>query len=189
MFTLIDATVLIAATAVALVPIRYAYASGMLEALPPPWTPASVLSIVLELHWILAPPLVTWSLAVWVLRLRQPRPRLRRLFRQAGMAATTAILLTVLLLLIKIFGLFGVAFVLDPNRFATSGDWLVFEAVIEYPRQHLGALCDAVLAVWLVLWLARVWRCEASWVDRVGRALGILGVAYGLLFSCLAFMG
>ncbi len=105
------------------------------------------------------------------------------------MAATTAILMTVLLLLLKVLGMFGFAFVVDPIRFKTSGAWLVLEALFVDTKQHLTALCDAVLAVWLVLWLARVWRSEASWVDRAGRALGIFGVVYGLLFSWISFVG
>jgi hypothetical protein len=85
--------------------------------------------------------------------------------------------------------MFGVAFLTDPNQFATSIVWLFFEVVMRDTKEHLNALSDAVLAVWLVLWLARVWRSEASWIDRAGRALGIFGVVYGLLISWIAFMG
>jgi hypothetical protein len=182
--------VLIAATAVALVPMRYAYtAVGLIRESPPRPTLEWLVLLSLESYWILVPLLVAWSLALWALRLRKPRPEFRRLFRQPGMAATTAILLTVLLLLVKIVGMFGVAFLVDPNEFATSGVWLFVDVIATDTKQHRSALCDTVLAVWLVLWLARVWRSEASWIDRAGRALGIFGVVYGFLASWISFMG
>ncbi len=188
-FTLIDAMVLIAATAVALVAIRYIDDLDLLGASRAGWTFEGVWLAALGLHWILTPLLITWSLALWVLRLRQPRPRLRRLFRQPGMAATTVILLSVVLLLFKLFGMIAIVCLANPSAFGTSGGGLPFEVLFVYSRQYLGALGDALLAVWLVLWLARAWRCEASWIDRAGRALGIVGVVYGLFFSCIAFVG
>lgn len=187
-FTLIDAMFLVAATAVALVPIRYAYDSDMLEALSAAWTFEGVWEFALGLHWIFTPLLVTWSLALWLLRLRQPRPRLRRLFRQPGMAATTAILLSVVLILIKLFAMLVIVF-LAAKAFARSGEGLALDFLFVCSRMYSAALCDALLAVWLVLWLGRVWRCEASWIDRAGRALGIFGVVYGLLFGWIYFMG
>ena len=47
----------------------------------------------------LAPLIAMWTLAFAMLRLRPPRPRLRRLFRQSGMAAgsTSLVVLTVFL--------------------------------------------------------------------------------------------
>jgi hypothetical protein len=97
-FTLIDAMVLIAATALALVPIRYGDSFGLLESIPSTSALEWLSFFAYGSYWILTPLLVAWSLALWALRFRQPRPRLRRLFRQPGMTATTAILLTVLLL-------------------------------------------------------------------------------------------
>ncbi len=95
-FTLIDAMVLIAATGIALVPTRNLYI----------WiSPGSLLEIRNSddlwnfgrgVHLILIPLVLTWATALWVLRLRQPRPRLRRVFRQPGMASCTAILCYVL---------------------------------------------------------------------------------------------
>jgi hypothetical protein len=188
-FTLIDAMVLVAATAIGLVPMRYVYADGTLgQTLSAGLGWETLAMISLGSSFVVTPLLVTWSLALWLLRLRQPRPRFRRLFRQAGMAATTAILLTALLVAFKLASVLGVAFLGDSAPSAVSGI-LLFDILFMYTRSCLTALCDGVLAVWLVLWLARVGRSEASWLDRAGRALGIFSVVYSLLFSRMAFLG
>lgn len=181
--------VLIAATAIALVPIRYVTGFSFPgEAVHTAWTFESVWSIILGSQWILTPLLVTWSLALWILRLRRPRPRLRRLFRQPGMAATTVVLLSVVLLLFRFLALCAVAFLEDPNLFARAGEGLTLDVLFVFSKQYTSELCDALLAVWLVLWLAGAWRSERSWIDRAGRTLGVLGVVYGLLFSFFAIM-
>jgi hypothetical protein len=185
-FTLVDAIVLIAAMAVALVPIRYFLTPDLLEARPTSWSLSSIWEFTLGWHWIATPFLVTWSLAVWVLRFRQPRPRLRRLFRQPGMAATTAILFSFALTGTKLFGLFGIHFLANSSGLA---DWhnLAPELFFMYSMRYLNVLCDAVLSVWMLLWLAGAWRSEASWVDRFGRGLGVFGAVYGSVFNCFAY--
>jgi len=100
-FTLIDAMVLIAATALALVPIHYIYAAVGVFDLPTDSSLDSFLIIMMGVYAILIPLLITLSLALWLLRLRRPRPRFRQVFRQPGMAASTAILLAALLSLVR----------------------------------------------------------------------------------------
>jgi hypothetical protein len=88
-FTLVDAMVLIAATAIAMVLMR-----PLLEEMRPLGVHSlgdalrlgSTVSVTLE------PMALTLSLAVGLLRLREPRPRLRRAFRQPGMVACMAVL-------------------------------------------------------------------------------------------------
>jgi hypothetical protein len=186
-FTLIDATVLIAATAVALVPVRYAFSFGLVQGLPATWDVESGASFAFGLTWIVTPLLITWSVALWILRLRQPRPRLRRLFRQPGMAATTAILCALLLRAIEILGMVAIAMVAEPFGFAADGDLFSVDELGVQSDQWLRTLGGAVLAVWLVLWLARVGRCERSWIDLAGRLLGAFGMVYGLLSGWIAF--
>jgi hypothetical protein len=187
-FTLVDAIVLIAATAIGLAPIRYFVADGFGEAISAPASWEFVAVIALDAYWILTPLLLTWTLALWLLRLRQPRPRFRRLVRQPGMAATTAILLTVLILPVKVVGMFAVAWLAGSYPFVAANNELRMDIFFVYARHYLTALCDGVLAAWLVLWLARVWRSESSWIDRAGRALGIFVAIYSALFSCVAFV-
>ena len=88
-FTVIDAMVLIAATAVALVLMRPLLEEMRLLGVH---SPGDALRLGLTVSVILEPMALTLSLAVGLLRLREPRPRLRRVFRQPGMAACMAVL-------------------------------------------------------------------------------------------------
>src|SRR5262249_45497282 len=92
-FTLIDAMVLIAATAIAFVPIRYILGDFRF---PETRTLSDLVERGAELSVILEPLALMLSLALWFLRLRRPRPRLRRIFRQPGTAAGTAIIVCTL---------------------------------------------------------------------------------------------
>src|SRR5262245_26651114 len=88
-FTVIDAMVLIAATAVALVLMRPLLEEMRLLAVHPL---GDALRLGLTVSVLLEPMALTLSLAVGLLRLREPRPRLRRVFRQPGMATCMAVL-------------------------------------------------------------------------------------------------
>jgi hypothetical protein len=187
-FTLFDAMVLIAATAIALLPLRLFLSgySGLSESL-------SLAHRIVELGFVadalICPLALSLSLALWVLRLRQPRPGLPRVFRQPGMAACTAILVyssffltaTLISLFLSYFasGVFHNHMFLEFN-FAI---WILI-----MPMSMMGV---TVFAVWIVLWLTGAWRPEPSWIDRAGRVLGTYWVANSLLFgsSVLAGLG
>ena len=92
-FTLVDATALIAATAVAFVPIRLFDNDpethlGLQDS---GWTLWSILLFGWELNLLMSPLVVAWSAALCLLRLRCPHPRLSRACRQPGTAACLAI--------------------------------------------------------------------------------------------------
>jgi hypothetical protein len=85
-FSILDAMILVAASALGLALIRFLYATGRYLSMGRPWY-AFVAQYTVEAT---VPFLITWTLAFLVLRLRQPRPRLRRLLRQPGMVACGA---------------------------------------------------------------------------------------------------
>ena len=154
--TLIDAMVLVAATAVALLPIRLVYPSFLIEAFPIEWAPESVWSIALAWNWILGPFTVAWSIALWVLRLLQPRPSLRRVFRQPGMAASTAVVLSVLLFAIKLLVIFGFSALTETAVPGGLSNLFADGVIFAYAKADFAVVSgDVVLAVWLVLWLGR----------------------------------
>jgi hypothetical protein len=157
-FTLLDAMVFVAATAVGLAVIRTCspvYYTWQYTPIPPPtWVNWS--SVVFS-HWsfYLSPLPAAWALAVLILRLRAPRPTLHRVFRQPGLVASCAVVLCVLA---------GVAHYLADLHRPSYHEW-----PFEYTTYSAGC---AVGAVWLVLWLGGRWRAERSWIDRLGRGLG-----------------
>lgn len=101
------------------------------------------------------------TVAFLLIRLRQPRPRFRRLMRQPGMAAGIAAasaMIVGVVLIAAAFALVGM-----PAREIRYRGWFL---------PIFAPAGGAVAAVWLFLALARVGRPEAGWIDRLGRALG-----------------
>ena len=158
-FSLLDAMILVAATAVGFGGIRicspefYSYQYTPIP--PPPWLNWSA---VVFSNWAfyLSPLPAAWTVAAVVFRLRSPRPPIRRLMRQPGAVASTAATMLILI---------GAAhFLLDlhnPSR---------HDVPFEYTSFSLGC---GVGAAWLILALSMRWRAEPSWVDRFGRVLGV----------------
>src|SRR6516162_3188962 len=93
-FTLVDAMVLIGATAAALFCVRDIDARTSFDIDSTPFSEWSVqlmlshaVSLGADLNTLLAPVMVSWSAALWLLRMKKPRPRAWRVYRQPGMAA------------------------------------------------------------------------------------------------------
>ena len=143
------------------------------------------------------------TLACLAFRLRRPRPDRRRLFIQPGAAALLA---CSLLLAFKIpemaaslnaptvenlSGMRAYPFPVGDSGFllleksargnGVVGSLSVHEcfsvtvASITYPCGY------AVATVWLVLALSGRWRPEKSWIDRLGRVLGVIWILITIL--------
>ena len=111
-----------------------------------PSTRAAVTLMVEEFVQLLSSVLVGLTLVQPFLRLRRPRPPLRDLVRQSGFVACLGVIV-------------GTFIFVD----------LGWVARIEVPWQAIVA--SALLLFWPVLGLPP-WRSEASWIDRLGRAVG-----------------
>jgi len=122
-----------------------------------------------------APLFVMWTVAFAILRLRKPRPRLRRLFRQSGMAAcsTSLIVLTVFLAL-RLLGLMQIG-----GEFLGAGPDYWFPTAF---REILPWVGSSVAAVWLNLVLSGRWIAEPSWIDRLGRLLAAYWIGVAILY-------
>ena len=164
-FTISDAMILIAATAVGLTGNRWAGWSIPLH-LPAADPVALRYSLMIEEAEIACIPcLAAWTLAFPVLRLRMPRPRLRRVMSQPGMMACSAACL----------GL------------AINAGWILIHRVV-YPSHpvydlfylngnHITKYAERagflIVGSWFALAVTRGWHPVACWIDRLGRALGL----------------
>jgi hypothetical protein len=111
-----------------------------------------------------------WSLAWLLLRLRRPRPRLRRLMRQPGMVACTASAVVLGIRLINHLSIAG----LIACHYGGADAWGYLDDITtqdEMPFVPSQIGC-AVAAAWAVQALGGCWRPERSWIDRMGRVLG-----------------
>ncbi len=98
--------------------------------------------------------------ALFVMRLRRPRPSLRKLSRQPGCvacAAGSAALLAGGLLVLS-----WTLFREDPRMRLEAPSWPAVESYV----------AAAVLAAWAALLLGGRWRSEPTWIDRAGRVCG-----------------
>lgn len=129
--------------------------------------------MVIDLILGLSPLLLVPTMTVFVLRLRRPRPSIRRLVRQPGFATSLAV--------VWVWAVNSVtAMISMVYHRLTGGRWDM------YVTPELGSLfvpiyfrelrCDwyevAVLAIWSYLLVGRLARSEAGWIDRLGRVLG-----------------
>jgi hypothetical protein len=167
--TLLDALILVAATAAALALIRSFVATSAdlfyYDEPPAPWWKHYLsTSYVFGVGSRFASMLM---LGVLVICLRRPRPPWRRLARRPGAVACAAAAATMAVNGIEV-GAWALFRTVD-----IGGVWDPYQPVYE-SRVSL-----AVIAAWAALALGGRWQAEPSAVDRAGRALGF----YWVIFS------
>jgi hypothetical protein len=155
-FTIVDAMVLVAATALGVAcfqlwPEWYLSTAGRsvaatLKEAVGYWGPMIGATIALP-----------WSVALLALRFRRPQPPLRLLVCQPGTVAAFA-------------AAFGVPLILVDSKYAMGGAFMfAFTAAARVgPLVGFG---------WIVLALSGAWRSEPDWIDRTGRVVDIFWIA------------
>jgi hypothetical protein len=112
-----------------------------------------------------------WTVAIFLLGLRQPRPPLRRLILQPGMAACGAVVLWLgfktLLLVTMMVG--------EPQK------WTLVTYYVGDGVALVSWAAPTVAGAWLVLAIAGRWRLARGWIERCGRALGVSWLALEVL--------
>ena len=125
-------------------------------------------------YWLHGPGscvVVPWMAATIAIRLRRPRPRLIRF--QPGFVACVAVMVALLP---------GWAWYMTIRHrpgFQKSEGFEQAWAVTTHWTE------TAVLGAWLALILARKWRPEPSWIDRMGRVLGLYWIVQLLALLAL----
>jgi hypothetical protein len=167
-FTIADAMILMAATAAGLALIR---SKGMDFSQPPTNGALRIVNLVFTANRATFPFLMTWTPALLILGLMSPRPVWRRLFRQPGMAACSAATLVMAIELIP-FVLYAMTLGVET---AISKGFLVRmnQLVVTYAQN----VPFSIEGAWATLVLSGLWRCERTWIDRVGTILGIVWIA------------
>jgi hypothetical protein len=153
--------VLLAAPRIAMVPIRSFFATHRDSlVVPDDWTTGLLWLHASYVSAILKPLVISWGAALRLLRLRQPRPPLRRVFRQPGTAACTAIVISFVFESSR--QLIKVSF--DVMNDLTHEFWHGI-AILSLIRLEQNVGGPAVLIAWVALDLGRACRPERSWID------------------------
>lgn len=162
-FSLFDAMILVAATAVGFGIIQTCSPEFYVYQYTPIPSPTWVnwLAVVLS-NWAfyLSPLPAAWTLAALMLRLRHPRPPLRRLMRQPGAVSSFA---GTMLILVGVLH-----YQIDRH----NPSW--HTGPFEYTTYSLGC---GIGAVWLISLMSKRWRVERSWIDLLGRSLGVYWIS------------
>jgi hypothetical protein len=168
-FGILDAMLCIAAVAVGLGANRAEWERLQHQDRPSPFY---------DLLWLWLPHLSAWTVAVLIMHLRPPRPSFGRLMRRPGAVACLASFAFAFV----IAGMFAIIAV--EANFVWPG-----ERLIDLPRRPIAAYvidyCRlvgiAVIGAWLALAAPGRWRPEPTWIDRLGRALGLTWIAVSLV--------
>jgi hypothetical protein len=172
-FNLLDAIILVAATALGFAGMRLCREIGI------PYAYAE--RPIFRGFYTVSPLLAAWTVAVPFLALRGPRPRLRRLARQPGLAACVSAALVIVA---------EIAFPFLRYLVAPPG-WRVYSDRLHEILQIMARVIPAkngydyffallwvriagyaVAAAWIILALSGGSRSQPSWIDRLGRILG-----------------
>ena len=173
-FGLLDAMILVAVAAIAIASVRrfrpsYRNSLGFLfegrgERL------ADLLPVATLILW-------PFVLAFLLIRLRKPRPDLRRLARESGFQAGLAALIGGMMCLID-------QSIYLVRRSSPDGLRLFFEVFAWGSCRHIAT---AIITAWTLAACLRRRRVEKSWIDRAGRFLGwcwitlwVFELAYGI---------
>ncbi len=185
-FQLLDAMILVAAIAFACgITQGLSYATDGAFSWPAIWEAAQSapdgLAKVVEISavlLILALPFAGMlSLAVIPVRLMGPRPRCLRLARQPGTTAMWAAGLGIVLSAVQL----GIAAWTGLGNLDVYQIMIATHSCISYPGL-------AVLGAWASLLIARRWRSEKSWVDRMGRVLGFFWILVGVFVPIIILL-
>ena len=140
--------------------------------------------IALVLLIFATPVAVAMTLGVLAIRLRMPRPRWRRLSRQPGVVACLALALSWVAA-----GAYTVGNVLSNHP--TAGTAPGLPPGTTFVRSSASFLEEfavfgsvlggfAVVVAWSTLVLVGRWRLEPTWLDRLGRLIGVAWVGMAL---------
>lgn len=128
--------------------------------------------------------LMPFSVATFVLRMRSPRPRRSRSLRQPGTTACVTVIVVAvgnacaLLATATYMSVFGKG----EHQFRIVMHYFI---ALYNPAIPVGSV---IMGVWLFQAVYRRWQSDPSWVDRVGRSLGVAWILVDFQRWCLEWI-
>ncbi|MDG3006866.1 hypothetical protein [Paludisphaera mucosa] len=127
-----------------------------------PWGGRAI-HLLMRLSAVIGPVVAALTVAAVVVRLRHPRPRLRRLVRQPGLVACVAATIALAMTLVQI----------TPTTIMAIGSGTLPAWMYDL-RVFVARSCGySVVGAWLALSFSGRWRSERGWIDRFGRTMGV----------------
>lgn len=146
------------------------------------------------------------TVALAILRLRQPRPPIRRIARQPGAVACFAALTAVAFRLGEeaLYLVLGhltrqqssvhlpsppFVRIISAGPLPSAGEWLRNALLEMFPVLVSPSVTVAVAVGWCILRAGGLWRPDAGWIDRSGRWLGLYWIGLGIALAVLMEIG
>jgi hypothetical protein len=172
-FTLLDAMVLVAATAIGL-----AAARGLHK---PIWSMTSMsvesglysaISLAVARWIVIALPMAwAWTITLSLLGLRGFQTGRRAPLILPGSAACGAATIAMAIEMINLLAVLS-AIVIWGGMSRPRMGWLIAELIVEIDMPGVATPGLAVTIAWVALAVSRRWQPEPSWIDRAGRLMG-----------------
>jgi hypothetical protein len=143
------------------------------------WSTLEALVTCSDITVFLLPVIIPWTFLLILLRMRSPRPSWRRIWRQPGMAACLVAVFAWLWTAVALLLAMNVEHVARARRVITPADWAQ-KYLSDEVFMYVGL---AVAAVWVVQYSSGRWRRSADWIDMMGRVMGALWIAIGLVWT------
>jgi hypothetical protein len=143
------------------------------------WSTLEALVTCSDITVFLLPVIIPWTFLLILLRMRSPRPSWRRIWRQPGMAACLVAVFAWLWTAVALLLAMNVEHIARARRVITPADWAQ-KYLSDEVFMYVGL---AVAAVWVVQYSSGRWRRSADWIDMLGRVVGALWVAIGLVWT------
>ena len=160
-FTIIDAMALIVAAGVGFAVVREWAGPGFTA------RDVTLYGRVESVFAVVTAVCVYSALMLVVLGLRRPRPTIRIVCRQPGMAACVALVIGWLAYLAK-----GAVIAIHSRRLP-SRFWSQVEQLTLASSTSVHELAPSIVIAWTILALSGRWRANPGWIDRVGRGIGV----------------
>ncbi len=148
------------------------------------WFTFDLIVTCCDITAFLIPIVAPWTLLLIALRMRPPRPRWRRIWRQPGMAACLAVLVGWCWSGLGLLLALDVRYVARPRRAITPEEW-AYKYLGDEVFMYVGL---AVAAIWIVQLVGGQWRRSVDWIDLMGRLVGILWIVIGLVWTLREYM-
>jgi hypothetical protein len=210
-FTMMDAMLLVAATAIGLGLVREFdrdFTSFIRDTYYQGWESqfGKAVGMILRVIALTLPCALAWTVATLALRLRPPRPPWRRLMRQPGFVACLAAPLPAAVAMLHravYCYLDTYTNVITPHSlpsppFITHGAITSSGMPVDSPPEFWSsifsgistftgpAISMTVAVAWIILALSGRFRPERSWIDRLGRGLGVFWITVGTIIEPLS---
>jgi hypothetical protein len=162
-----------------------------------PWTTVKLHFSVEYALILVMPHVAATTVAVVAMQTTKPRPSFRRLERHPGavacLVASAALLLIALWFATTMITGRALAFSqivtrLPDGGVTASGGILKLRDTGRWLIVYGDRVGFTVAGAWLYLSLAGLWRSEATWIDRLGRAMGWLWIILAVALWCRSLL-